>query len=119
MGNFPAHCNVAQPGAVLLRAEEKDKNGELGVVKNKPVTAESRTGCLQPSLHIGHISAKLRFQSTHAYTQICSATAVCKPVCQQIISFQPEYVPWARTSCSWLASTSQEPCPAARHRRSP
>lgn len=47
MGNFPAHCNVAQPGAVQLRAEERDKSSrELGVVKNKSVTTESRTSCL-------------------------------------------------------------------------
>lgn len=64
-GEFPADCNIAQPGAVQLHAAEEDNSSrEIGAVKNKSMTAGSRTGCLQPSLHIGYIASKLHFQST-------------------------------------------------------
>jgi len=34
MGNFPADCSVAQPGAVQLHAEEEDKCSRvLGLLK--------------------------------------------------------------------------------------
>lgn len=70
-GDFPTDWYTAQPGAVLQHAEEEDKSSrELGVAKNKPMTAGSRTVCLQPSLLIGYTSLTLRLQNTHTQKSV-------------------------------------------------
>ena len=64
-GKLPADCSVAQSGAIQLHVEQEHENGrELGDVKNKSMTAESRTGCFHPTLNIGYISSQLCFQNT-------------------------------------------------------
>lgn len=85
-GELPADCNVAQSGAIQLHVKEEHKNDrELGAVKNKSVTTGARTGCLQPSLHIGYISSQLRSQNTR---KLCSASGTLKNVCQPITILQ-------------------------------